>query len=111
MEFRILIAFGPLIKIMGLMMNKLVQVMLIYLYILFMFTQLAECYLYGQEGFVGMQESFITLMHYSLGEIEFSLVSNTPRGYLSLAFLIVFSMFNLILLLNLIIALLTSIYS
>jgi hypothetical protein len=46
-EFRIFIKFGPLIKIMGLMVEKLIQVMVIYIYILFMFSQLAESYLFG----------------------------------------------------------------
>ena len=112
MLFRLTRFLGPLIKMIQNMINDIIIFMVLFVIQLIVFATIATLLFASVGDYASLSESLKTLFSAALGTFDFNVIgSNDKSEILGDAFLVVFIILNMILLLNLLIAILSSTYA
>ena len=109
--------FGPLIKMIKLMIESSLTFLFFYFMNLWTFAVIAEIMLfsfYEKSKFISTTESFFTLFEASLGNFDFEYLNETQSHdnyWVRRIFMVFFLLLNMILLMNFLIAILSNVYS
>jgi hypothetical protein len=116
--FRILLLFrltrflGPLVKMIQNMMTDILIFMILFLIQLIIFASVGNLLFASVTEYSSFYEANITLFSSALGNFDFTVLDDSDKSwYISDSFLFVFLILNLVLLLNLLIAILSSTYA
>ena len=110
--FRLTQFLGLLIKMIILMIWEIVIFMVLFIIVLVIYSSIGSLLFYTVLSYKDFWTTFITLFSASLGNFDFTILSNQPKGKLTGdIYLMTFLMLTAILFLNLLVAILTSVYS
>ena len=106
--------FGPFIKMIRLMIKSMLTFLILYVLNLLTFSVIGTIIMFPSNNnrFGGTYESFITLFQASLGVFTFDDIKDGNLGrYYNEVFMILFLLLNMVLLMNLLIAIISNIYA
>jgi hypothetical protein len=101
---------GPAVRVLGLMVRDLVTFSILFSFILFGFGSAFHEWFGDQAAFATLEESILTLFEFSLGEFRYQEMRDSDYPFFGPLILTVFLFTGTIMLLNLLIAILSSTY-
>ena len=112
MMFRLTQFLGPLIKMILFMAWEIIIFMVLFTIVLVIYSSVGTLLFYSVDAYQDFWTTFITLFSGTLGNFDFTVFNGNPKGkLLGNVYLISFLILTAILLLNLLVAILTSVYS
>lgn len=110
--FRLTRFLGPLVKMIQNMMNDIMIFMILFVTQLIIFASMGTLLFASVDEYGSLYDALKTLFSAALGDFSFdTLADNNKNKYIGDSFLIIFIILNTILLLNLLIAILSSTYA
>ena len=110
--FRLTRFLGPLLNMIQNMINDIIIFMVLFIIQLIVFSTIATLLFASLQSYSSFYESVETLFSAALGSFDFDVAGDNDKNeYLGDAFLAIFIILNMILLLNLLIAILSSTYT
>ena len=110
--FRLTKFLGPLIKMIIFMIWEIIIFMILFIIVLVIYSSIGTLLFYTVLSYQDFWTTFITLFSAALGNFDFTVLNSQPKGQLTGdLYLMSFLMLTAILFLNLLVAILTSVYS